>query len=171
MAARTKTKVSPEYKTKYRVKSWAVYDVALRACGDLTVWFDEEAFGAWNAPPNGRPGGTAPVLRPGDREYLDLEDRVPPGPPADRRLRRFAGRLRAQHCEAQKRETLIAVKVINRMTALGVCRNQRRLWRDGECQTGSIKSAPREPCNDALRLRQILFAALRRSEKISRRTR
>ena len=37
MAARTKTKVSPKYKTKYRVQNWATYDVALRARGDITV--------------------------------------------------------------------------------------------------------------------------------------
>ena len=37
------------------------------------------------------------------------------------RYKRIIGdRLRAQHCEAQKREALIAVKVINRMTALGM---------------------------------------------------
>ena len=64
MAARRKTKVSPKYKAKYRVKNWAVYDVALRARGDLTVWFDEEALGAWNAPASGRPGG--------QRRYSDL---------------------------------------------------------------------------------------------------
>ena len=64
MAARTKTKVSPKYKTKYRVKNWAVYDVALRERGDLTVWFDEEALGAWNAPQSGRPGG--------QRRYFEL---------------------------------------------------------------------------------------------------
>ena len=64
MAARTKTKVSPKYKTQYRVKNWAVYDVALRERGDITVWFDEEAMGAWNAPPSGRPGG--------QRRYSDL---------------------------------------------------------------------------------------------------
>ena len=29
MAARTKTKVSPKYKTKYRVKNWPAYDIAL----------------------------------------------------------------------------------------------------------------------------------------------
>jgi len=32
----------------------------------------------------------------------------------------IGGRLRALHCEAQKREALIAVNVINRMTALGM---------------------------------------------------
>jgi hypothetical protein len=64
MAARTKTKVSPKYKTKYRVKNWAGYDIALRARGDITVWFDEDAIGAWSAPPSGRPGG--------QRRYSDL---------------------------------------------------------------------------------------------------
>jgi len=57
MAARTKTKVSPKYKTKYRVRNWPAYDVALRDRGDITVWFDEEAICAWNAPASGRPGG------------------------------------------------------------------------------------------------------------------
>ena len=64
MAARTKTKVSPKYKTKYRVKNWAAYDIALRERGDITVWFDEEAICAWNALPSGRPGGP--------RKYSDL---------------------------------------------------------------------------------------------------
>ena len=37
------------------------------------------------------------------------------------RYKRIIGdRLRAQHCEAQKREALIAVSIINRMTALGM---------------------------------------------------
>ena len=57
MGARTKTKVSPKYKTKYRVKNWPAYDIALRDRGDITVWFDEESICAWNAPPSGRPGG------------------------------------------------------------------------------------------------------------------
>ena len=63
MAARTKTKVS-KYKTKYRVKNWAAYDIALRDRGDITVWFDDEAICAWNARPSGRPGG--------QRRYSDL---------------------------------------------------------------------------------------------------
>jgi len=64
MSARAKSKVSPKYKTKYRVKNWAAYDDALRERGDITVWFDEEACFAWNAPPSGRPGG--------QRRYSDL---------------------------------------------------------------------------------------------------
>ena len=64
MAARTKSKVSPKYKTKYRVKNWASYEEALRGRGDITVWFDEEAVCAWNEPPSGRPGG--------QRRYSDV---------------------------------------------------------------------------------------------------
>jgi hypothetical protein len=64
MAARTKTKVSSKYKTKYRVKNWPTYDIALRKRGDITVWFGEEAICAWNAPASGRPGG--------QRRYSDI---------------------------------------------------------------------------------------------------
>ena len=64
MAARTRSRVTPKYKGKYRVGNWAAYDAALRARGDLTVWFDEAAVSAWNAPPSGRPGG--------QRRYSDL---------------------------------------------------------------------------------------------------
>ena len=64
MAARTKTKVSPKYKTKYRVKNWPAYDIALRERGDITVWFDDEAVCSWNELPSGRPGG--------QRRYSDL---------------------------------------------------------------------------------------------------
>ena len=64
MAARTKTKVSPKYKTKYRVKNWPAYDIALKDRGDITIWFDKESIHAWNAPPSGRPGG--------QRKYSDL---------------------------------------------------------------------------------------------------
>lgn len=64
MAARTKSKVTPKYKTKYRVKNWPIYEAALRKRGDITVWFDEDAVDAWNAAPSGRPGG--------QRRYSDL---------------------------------------------------------------------------------------------------
>ena len=64
MAARKKSKVTPKYKTKYRVKNWAVYEDSLRRRGDIMVWFDEDAVGTWNAPKSGRPGGL--------RRYSDL---------------------------------------------------------------------------------------------------
>jgi hypothetical protein len=57
MAARTKSKIMPKYKTKYRVKNWPAYEAALRKCGDITFWFDEEAIDAWRGPRSGRPGG------------------------------------------------------------------------------------------------------------------
>ena len=57
MAARTKSNVTPKYKTKYRVKNWAAYEAALRKRGDVTLWFDEAAIDAWAAPATGRPGG------------------------------------------------------------------------------------------------------------------
>ena len=57
MAARTKSRVTPKYKTNYRVKNWPTYEAALRKRGEITFWFDEDAIDAWNAPPNGRPGG------------------------------------------------------------------------------------------------------------------
>jgi len=57
MTARTKSKVTPKYKTKYRVKNWPAYEKSLRRRGDITVWFDEGAIAAWKAPSSGRPGG------------------------------------------------------------------------------------------------------------------
>ena len=64
MAARSRSKVNVKYKTKYRVANWAEYDEALRRRGDVTVWFDEGASGAWNEQPSGLPGG--------QRRYSDL---------------------------------------------------------------------------------------------------
>ncbi|MFT5433617.1 MAG: hypothetical protein ACI9OJ_004323 [Myxococcota bacterium] len=64
MAARAKSKVTPKFKTKYKVKNWPTYEAALRKRGDITVWFDRDAVDAWNAPANGRPGG--------QRRYSDL---------------------------------------------------------------------------------------------------
>ncbi len=47
MAARTKSYVTPKYKTKYKVRSWPAYEASLRKRGDVTVWFDEACAGAW----------------------------------------------------------------------------------------------------------------------------
>ena len=67
MAARTKSKVTPKYKTKYRVRNWAAYEESLRRRGDITVSFDADAVDSWNAHPTGRPGG--------QREYSDVVGR------------------------------------------------------------------------------------------------
>jgi Transposase DDE domain len=64
MSARTKSKVHPKYKTKYRVQNWPTYEASLRQRGDIVIWFDEGAVGAWNAQPSGRPGG--------QQQYSDL---------------------------------------------------------------------------------------------------
>jgi len=40
MSARTKSKVTPKYKTKYRMQNWATYEESLRRRGDITIWFD-----------------------------------------------------------------------------------------------------------------------------------
>ena len=64
MAARTKSRVTPKYKTRYRVQNWSAYEASLRQRGDVTVWFDEEAIAAWNARPSGQPGG--------QQQYSDL---------------------------------------------------------------------------------------------------
>ncbi len=56
MAARTKSRVNVSYKTKYRVRNWAVYDRTLVRRGDVTVWFDEDAAAAWTPPRTGRRG-------------------------------------------------------------------------------------------------------------------
>ena len=44
MAARTKSKVTPKYQTKYRVTNWAAYEESLRRRGDITFWFDQDAI-------------------------------------------------------------------------------------------------------------------------------
>src|SRR3712207_7751242 len=35
---------------KRRVTNWREYDESLRRCGSLTVWFSDEAIGAWKEP-------------------------------------------------------------------------------------------------------------------------
>jgi len=37
-----KSRVHPNYKTKYRVKNWACYDRALVRRGDVTVWWKSQ---------------------------------------------------------------------------------------------------------------------------------
>jgi hypothetical protein len=60
MVARTRSEVTSKHKAKYRVGDWPAHAAALRARGDLTVWLDEAALAAWNAPPSGRPGRQRP---------------------------------------------------------------------------------------------------------------
>ena len=44
MAVRTKSRVTPKYKTKYRVTNWRLYEASLRQRGDITVWFNADVI-------------------------------------------------------------------------------------------------------------------------------
>ena len=57
MASTTSSRVNPKYKKRYRVGNWQAYERGLRARGDVTVWFAEEALSAWTPPPTRRRGG------------------------------------------------------------------------------------------------------------------
>ena len=51
-------------KRKHNVTNWAAYDASLRQRGSLTVWFTNEAIGAWKA--------EAHLARGGQRRYSVL---------------------------------------------------------------------------------------------------
>ena len=57
MASTKSSRVNPKYKKRYRVGNWQAYERGLRARGDLTVWFAEEALRTWTPPPTRHPGG------------------------------------------------------------------------------------------------------------------
>ena len=44
--SRSKSKVHPKYKTKYRVGNWAAYDRSLVERGSITLWLSPEAIAA-----------------------------------------------------------------------------------------------------------------------------
>ena len=43
--------MNPKYKTHYCVRNWPDYERGLRARGDVTIWFSDEAVAAWTPPP------------------------------------------------------------------------------------------------------------------------
>ena len=51
-----RSKVHPQYKTKYRVGNWSAYEQALVQRGDVTLWLSADATDAWRPSPSGRPG-------------------------------------------------------------------------------------------------------------------
>jgi hypothetical protein len=57
MASTKSSRVNPKYKKRYRVGNWPAYERGLRARGDVTVWFAEEALRTWTPPPTRRRGG------------------------------------------------------------------------------------------------------------------
>ena len=62
--ARSRRSPTDRAQTKFRVENWPAYEAPLRRRGDITIWFDEAAVAAWNAPASGLPGG--------QRKYSDL---------------------------------------------------------------------------------------------------
>jgi hypothetical protein len=52
-----KSRVHPNYKTKYRVGNWPAYDRALVQRGDITLWLAPEAIARWEAAGVGKRGG------------------------------------------------------------------------------------------------------------------
>ena len=57
MSAVKSTLVHPAYKTEYRVRNWREYEQGLRARGDVTIWFSEEATSNWISRSTGARGG------------------------------------------------------------------------------------------------------------------
>lgn len=54
---RSRSKVPPKYKIKFRVGNWPAYDRSLRSRGDITTWLTPRAITAWRAIPSGLPSG------------------------------------------------------------------------------------------------------------------
>ena len=55
--SKRRSKVHPNYKTRYRVRNWPDYDRALRRRGDLTIWLTPAAIAAWTPLGTGARGG------------------------------------------------------------------------------------------------------------------
>jgi len=52
-----KSRIHPQYKTRYLVGSWRAYERALVQRGDVTLWLSADARDAWCPSPSGQPGG------------------------------------------------------------------------------------------------------------------
>lgn len=55
--AHKRTYRHPKYKTAYRISNWPAYEQSLRNRGDVTLWFSEDAIGAWTPAKTGKRGG------------------------------------------------------------------------------------------------------------------
>jgi len=56
MADAHKRKRHANYKTRYRIKNWSLYEEGLKARGDITLWFSGDVMDAWLPNPTGKPG-------------------------------------------------------------------------------------------------------------------
>ncbi len=61
-----RSRVHPNYKTKYRVGNWPSYDASLAQRGNINIWISPEAIKNWNAKHRGR------RRRGGQRKYSNL---------------------------------------------------------------------------------------------------
>ena len=52
-----KSRVCPQYRTKYRVGNWRAYERALVQRGDVMLWLSADAMDAWRPSPSGQPDG------------------------------------------------------------------------------------------------------------------
>ncbi len=52
-----KSKVHPNYKSRYKVRNWGSYDHALVQRGDRTLWLSPTAVASWTALPSLNPVG------------------------------------------------------------------------------------------------------------------
>jgi IS5 family transposase len=52
-----RSRVHPNYRTKYRVSNWAEYDRALVQRRSITLWISEDAVASWKPAPTGLRGG------------------------------------------------------------------------------------------------------------------
>ena len=55
--SRSKSRVHPKYKTKYRVGNWPAYERSLVERGSIALWLSPDAMSAWRPAPTGRRGG------------------------------------------------------------------------------------------------------------------
>jgi hypothetical protein len=55
--SKSRSKVHPKYKARFRVTNWSEYDRALVRRGDLTLWFTSELIAAWQPRRVGLRGG------------------------------------------------------------------------------------------------------------------
>ena len=72
MASTKSSRVNPKYKKRYRVGNWPAYERWLRARGDVTVWFAEEALSTWTPPPTRCRGGQQRYSEPAILTALTL---------------------------------------------------------------------------------------------------
>ena len=54
-----RSRVHPQYKTKYRIRNWSTYDRSLVQRGNITLWFTPDAIAAWTPATTGKRGAQA----------------------------------------------------------------------------------------------------------------